>query len=485
MEDILDALCSCKIKTIQCTSAEPVLFYTQYISPYEFYLIVYNPHDYSDSSGSYSVFIKDTSDNEFIYNLTRGPTHTNIYKLQWMGETPLNYMIQLGCLQTKKTENTTNHILYVSLPTLIKNNLISTIDTLLDTNNLILLDTTTCNILAQGADQHTTIANKLGANILFGSNTCFTKPITMDTLFPQRGAPTDIDEQGCLLFDSTCRDLNQYAITQNKWDAILISTTHHEISDGRLDTFLHHMISTLGSQSVSDKHLHICVNRACTIQPNLEKLLHTCQSLFADVSFLILNIPAEHDIYIKNPKTMSRPFPKYGNASGPNLLFLMGMRAMAKYDTVLHLETDCKLIGDWVSRCNAYVNNCGQFLIAGALYDGKQIGGSMLNTHLNGVAFYKTGSPLFQKLLTFLETYICRNAQFGRIESGYDIVLRMCIDKYLETYANAPEFYMVWRYIHRMCVHTSLIANVSVPCDADIPIDYIQRLYNPAILHQK
>jgi hypothetical protein len=487
MNDILETICSCKITNIRLTTSEPVQLYTQYISPNEFYLVTYNSYSTERANDNFYVFMNDASNNEYIYSVSRSPSNVGIYKLKWESDLPLTYCLQIAYLESITCNVSDKHILFMPLPVLIKNYLFSDICNLLNTYRLFLLDEGTCNILEEGDNKHNKIAQKLEALILAGSDSYLYPAIHINSLLPLDNSNANIDELGCLVFDDTCRiDSDNIAITMNKWDAILVSTTHIEVEDGRLECFLKNLIRSLEELGIiTDKHLYISTNKPVQIRPSLDALLSRCRPFFVSIRILNCNIPPADDVYIRDISRMCRPFPKYGNASGPNSLFLTGMRKMAHHNTVLHLETDCKLVGNWIVRCNAYIESCGKFLIAGALYDGKQIGNQALTTHLNGVAFYKTGAPLFHKLLNFLEVYIRRNAQFGRLESGYDYVLRTCVNKYLESYMDVPSYYCFWRYIHRMLVHTSLIVNMSILEDSDIPANHTEQLYSPAIIHQK
>jgi hypothetical protein len=491
MNDLLDTMCTCKITNIKCTSSEPILFFTQYVSSTSFYLITLYDAQYVGenlSSGFFTVFIQDESENLYPYSLERSHQRTNIYKLGWSSPIPLKCSLQLGFIDSSNhSYENEKCLIHISLPEIIGKNQFHIITNLLEQKSLLFLDNVCCNILTHGENNFDTIAHRLNAKWINvpGIETNEIEPLIAK--MPNEVSACDIDEKDCLLYDQTCTlGSGMYELPDsNRLDAIVVTASHFEVLDGRLESFLQHLLQTLQGYSTIDKHFYICLNKSVVIPPTLDAVLDTCKSKFTMLQLVNLQIPHEHDIYIKNYKTMTRPFPKYGNASGPNCMFFGIMRKLTHYNTILQLETDCRLKGDWLARCENYVSYSGRFLIAGAFYDGKGIGGTFLNTHLNGVGFYKTGSALFQKLLDFLELNIIRNAQFGRLESGYDYTLRVCVNQYLDQYQQTPHFYMFWRYIHRLLVQTTLIVNISTNSDSDIPLDYIDRLYDCVIIHRK
>lgn len=486
MNELLDILCSCKISNIQITSSEPVLFLTQYISPTEFYLVTYIDHSLintADISDAYNVCISDTNSQTFVYKINRNNSPINIYKLKWASDCQLIYTFNISCIQ--QHPNTPSHLFFISLPDVLhRRDFLEFVMNESKNATLIFLDDLACKMIAKGEYTHEQIANQLHGKWIIqrDRDACIEEACT---LFPSKMEDLLLSENDCLMYDSTClikRDM--YNLTPNSWDAVVVSTTNAEMIDGRLEAFLHHLIATIDTTATIEKNLYIIFNKTSkyTISPDI---VYELNAKFRKVEFVDLDIQHDLDIYIKNPKSMSRPFPKYGNASGPNLAFLRTMRALRHHNTILQLETDCKLKKGWVESCDKYVQHSGRFLIAGGLYDGKLIGDTRLNNHINGVAFYKTGSALFQKLLDFLEIFIMRNAICGRIDSSYDYVCRICVDCYLQYYTHVPEFYCFWRYIHRMIVHTSNIVNLSTAEDRDIDIEYINNLYDAVIIHQK
>jgi hypothetical protein len=487
-ENLLEAFCSCKVTNISVMSSETVVFYTQYISPTKFYVITYNKSENISKTGKYYVFIRDSAQNEYVYLLPRSNDRISINKLDWTSSIPLKYSISIKCIENNVNQTCPTSLVHISLETILLNKqLQAQLKELLMTRNIIAIDSIGYNALLNKFGDHFEIAKNLQGKWVcpFDNFSKIDLPIISVTPLNLSINDISIEQNECLLYDASC-DLEDstFYLDKNSWDAIAISTTHYEIEDGRLQSFLEHLLLSISGKYI-DKILYIAINKEVSAFGKLEDTFAKCRAHFKDVVIMNLMIDPELDIYITGGE-LKRPYPKYGCASGPNIMFLNLMRRLACHNTILQLETDCRLKGDWVSRCQQYIEHCGRFLIAGALYDGIKANGNTLHyTHINGVGFYKTGSKLFQKMLDFLENYIIRNAQFGRLQSAYDYVLRMCVNDYMLGYSTTYHYHYFWRYIHRMIVHTTLITNFAPNFDKHITDSYITDLYDPVIIHQK
>jgi hypothetical protein len=196
-------------------------------------------------------------------------------------------------------------------------------------------------------------------------------------------------------------------------------------------------------------------------------------------------ISKESDVYIVS--TTGVPIPKYGYVSGPNLLFLNAMNHCKRFNTVLLLETDCILSKDWLTKCNAYVENVGSFLISGSTYDGSVeflLDPSKLESffHINGVAFYNTGSTVLQHVIKELDTHLQYFAKNVYPINAYDYVMTHMIFEKLKSAAQ----YKFWRYVYRNMIKNTLIINCSIPMDKSLKEDIIYKQFpSCVILHKK
>jgi hypothetical protein len=126
--------------------------------------------------------------------------------------------------------------------------------------------------------------------------------------------------------------------------------------------------------------------------------------------------------------------------------------------------------------------------MAGSTYDGNHLvpdEDMSMYLHLNGVAFYKTGSLAFQYILAILDKYILYRVSHGDKKCAYDICFTYMILDYLVN-SYSPESLKFWRYVFRYTFKTSLIVNASPFKDSDISESEILDMHkNCVILHKK
>ena len=112
-----------------------------------------------------------------------------------------------------------------------------------------------------------------------------------------------------------------------------------------------------------------------------------------------------------------------GDATGANNLFFFALGALSEYSTFLLMETDCQPMRPaWLSDAAACVRTqMGTKWILGAQYRGGGNIGEAFWRHINGNAFYRSGSPAFQTFYRdeFLPFYGDRYDNHG-FRFGYD-----------------------------------------------------------------
>ena len=244
----------------------------------------------------------------------------------------------------------------------------------------------------------------------------------------------------------------------NSLECIAILVTQREIDKGLLSNLLMNIKNTTPR---TDIILNIFTNNSYHEPILLDDITH----IFKSVLITNLNIDPDADMYIKPPNTLPIT-PQLGYASGPNVMFMKAMNICNKYNTTLVLETDCKLYLGWFEKCKAYVSS-EYFLISGSTYDGDNLiptSDRAMFFHLNGVAFYKTGSPILQFVFSELSRFIKYRVWEENLPySSYDFCL---IDLILlgcdEGSETSRKF---WKNIMRYMFKTSLIVNAS--CDHD------------------
>jgi hypothetical protein len=273
---------------------------------------------------------------------------------------------------------------------------------------------------------------------------------------------------------------------KNKLESIAILTTSGEINKGSLERLLKNIGETTPP---NDLDLNIFTNNS----DHKPILFNTVEGIFKSVNLVNIDIQPDDDIYTEletYKANVRKPIPLYGLVSGPNILFIKSMEICKKYNTTLLLETDCKLLPEWFEKSTNYVST-EYFLVSGSTYDGEFIATLYDRSdycsrfHLNGVAFYKTGSPVFQCMMSLLDRYTRYMVERFDPNRGYDYIMTYMVIFYT---INSPslESQMFWKNVMRYMFKTSLIVNVSPIRDKHLLDEDILGIHKQCvILHKK
>lgn len=260
-----------------------------------------------------------------------------------------------------------------------------------------------------------------------------------------------------------------------KLEAIILNITSNEIDTNIFKTFL----TQFSDMKYTDIDCVIYINNRNHTMP-LTDIVTPLATVFAKVEVFYLNIDPKDDVYIKyNQEHIGNYLPKYGYISGPNIMFLHAMRKSRKYNTVLLLECDCLLKQSFITDLEMFTRFSGGFLIAGTCYDGFQPFDplSVDSYHVNGVALYHTGSPVFQTLIDDLDEYIkvqCKTSP----RVPFDTALYRMVS------SNVVLNPRKWKLILRNIIRTTFIMNLSV--DKDAEVEYDKEYYNrSSVIHIK
>jgi hypothetical protein len=252
-------------------------------------------------------------------------------------------------------------------------------------------------------------------------------------------------------------------------ECVALLTTTFEIKNGRLDRFIDRLLPTLVK---TDIEFIFFLNK-----PSSVIRLRELSRFFKNVHVVSNDISDEDDVRYSNHANIT-----YGGISGPNIHFLKSAEYCKKYNTSLFLETDCYLMETWLEDCINYVRYSGSFLVAGATYDGLlQIprNNPVFFNHINGVAFYNTGSEYFKLLLEKTDSIIRSEVKEGK-SHAYDMAMTLAI------YENLDINYEFWRFILRNITKTTLIVNYSLDMDKHTSTSSILQKYPGAvIIHRK
>jgi hypothetical protein len=274
-------------------------------------------------------------------------------------------------------------------------------------------------------------------------------------------------------------------LSLNNLEAVFICITLKEIESSRFDTFVENMTSTI--EEKLPLHCVLVINKFYTsVKDKIDNFVNIASKKFDFVDIINLNIHPIDDIYIQDSeKDKIKTIPKYGFTSGPNIMFLNSMQYASKYNTVLLLESDCTLSQNWAVACINYVKYSGTFLVSGSSYDGKMpisFEDKTMFFHINGVAFYKTGDPVFKNLLGHLDSYILKIVPYYGCAS-YDLVITQMI---FDMLSSDKSNYAFWRYMYRNITRNTLIINASTIADKDTPLStFYDKFPSCVILHKK
>lgn len=273
----------------------------------------------------------------------------------------------------------------------------------------------------------------------------------------------------------------------NKLEAVTLLITSNEIISNRFEKFIMNILTT--TTLSNDIYFLIFTNNNdyklnLQIYLRFKQYITKLKKLFKNVCVVNTDIPKSQDVYILQ---RTNTVPKYGNVSGPNLLFLYAMNYCKRFNTVLLLESDCILSNGWLDKCKSYVTHSGTFLISGSTYDGDvhiKINPKDISSffHINGVAFYKTGSKELQKVIKELDSYLVYYAKNIFPINAYDYVLSNMIFHKL----TIDDEFMFWKYIYRNITKNTLILNYSLQVDKNkSPEEIYKKFPSCVVLHKK
>jgi len=277
--------------------------------------------------------------------------------------------------------------------------------------------------------------------------------------------------------------IKEFHTQKNTLEAIVLLTTSREINSKVFSKFITNLVNVMPNR-VYDIDFVISVNNL-EFESIQKDIIHL-QTFFNTVKLINTNIDPKNDVYSLDALSMI-PVPKYGLTAGPNILYYETMKKMKTYNTVLVLETDCILYDDWLDTLINYVKYSGDFLISGSTYDGVYRLPSTDNPaffHINGVALYKTGSPVFQFILDELMRFIVKEVKSGNVISAYDYMFSKMIFSYLaDTKTTDFDF---WKTVYRYVIKNTFIINASMPCDKNQDESFfLNKFPRCVILHKK
>jgi hypothetical protein len=261
----------------------------------------------------------------------------------------------------------------------------------------------------------------------------------------------------------------------NVLEAIALPVTSKEIDNKMFKRFMYQL------QYIEPTELTLVIMiDNMSHKTDIMPIIEIVRPKFKSVDIGYANILPEDNIYEKNEDNID-VIPLYGLVSGPNMLFLNCMEYCKQFNTTLLLEVDCFLRKDFITKLSKYVEYSGGFIISGTTYDGdlnlfKDV--PLYLHHLNGVALYKTGDPIFHFLIEELNNFIIDETKKNPV-LAYDIGLSLMINKRAIHSKDSR-----WKIIFKNVIKTNYIVNLSPQVDAKT--ENIMKLYPTCvILHKK
>lgn len=277
------------------------------------------------------------------------------------------------------------------------------------------------------------------------------------------------------LFENNKEELK---FINNKLECVCLNTNYQE--KNKFSIFIERIIKNTNKEIAKNLDFIIVTNNNLTIT-EIDKI----KEIFKKVEIINLKLNKEEDVYVQHEKEKefikNNKIPKYGIKSGPNLLFFKSIKILKNYNTSLLLETDCFLSQDWIEKIISYTENSNGFLISGATYDGSvHSTDPTMNSHINGVALYATGSAIFQSVMEHFEEYLIESIK-NCPNLAYDWAFKIFLDKNLQKKEN----HYFWKFINRNYVCNKFIINCCLRQDKYLCDKKLMDLYNYAILHKK
>jgi hypothetical protein len=254
-----------------------------------------------------------------------------------------------------------------------------------------------------------------------------------------------------------------------RFEAIVVCTTSREIENKMLEKFF----LQLRYEPRNKIDIIIFTNNNKYSRKNILFLVQMNQ--FNSIKFINMNIHPDDDLYQFKYNKQSDYIPSLGYLSGPNIMFFKIMDWCKNYDTVLLLETDCIIRSNMVQVCKTYIESLDDFFVSGSYYHGKLILDKNVRFHLNGVAFYRTGSQEFQDFIKNVRLYMEDQVNDGTVFIAYDTSLY----QYIKT---MPEHAAV----RKKYIANNIIINLSPREDASTSMSAIANAFPKyVILHKK
>jgi len=279
-----------------------------------------------------------------------------------------------------------------------------------------------------------------------------------------------------------------YREDKNRLDAIIINTTTKELP--RLTQFL----DQLDNKIVNTYNIPIYIVFSRITNDEIDNIYNDINNNYINLSKYInksniinLNIPLRFDFYIKgNRRDIRSP---YGNKSGPNFTFFRLLDSFTRYNTILIIETDCYINNkNWIDTSYNYVKN-NNFLISGTYHRGLTKIGLDIIDHLNGVAFYKTGSLNFRLFMTKFKNFFLRRVRMNR-QLAYDVAVTYFLNELrFRSHRNRNEVEQYYyKFIKSNIISNQLIVNTCINnlFDKGVRLKTLNTIYNnPIIIHTK
>lgn len=263
----------------------------------------------------------------------------------------------------------------------------------------------------------------------------------------------------------------------NVLEAIVLPVTTHEI-DSQLFVRFVRQLRRLDSNDLTLIFMIDKIGHKLDILP----IINDLSVVFKNVEIAYANILDHNNIYYREetlPPGLN--IPQYGLASGPNLLFFACMDLCKRFNTTLLLELDCFFKPNFIETLQLYCKHSGGFLISGSSYDGISLYSytSPDFHHINGVALYKTGDPLFHYLIEQLQTFIIETVKEHPM-LPYDVAITRMIYRNIILERTRGE----WKRLYKQILKTPFIVNLSPARDADTE-DIIDHYPSAMIIHKK
>lgn len=271
----------------------------------------------------------------------------------------------------------------------------------------------------------------------------------------------------------------------NKWECIALLCTGQEYRNGTYQKFINNIYDTVDINISKNIHFKLIIKNKHIIYYNLPNKFN---QLFASAEVVSIDIPEDKDIYIgkSSDDYDLKIIKEYGSKYGPNFIFFQTMKKLSMYNTSLLLECDCLLFSNWMKRIDNYISS-QSLLISGSQSDtpNDEKFLHIRNRHINGgTAIYATGFDIFQNFITLCENLWLLYIKHHSVDLPYDYILLLIIEDYFNHSTNRNDK-IVWSYIKKHYIYTTLVCNWSDTTPRDYDPLAIRDRFNPAILHQK